>query len=122
MDIYTAQYKYSGDDRMDITVKGSQYPGEILAPTWEMVCGIKDQKLSQWDYTVQYFSLIIARLTVAETVYTASINRIALDTILKHEQLTLVCFCPSGEFCHRVLAARMIENMGYGKYLGERVI
>ena len=122
MDIYTAQYKYSGDDRMDITVKGNQYPGNLLAPTWEMVRGLQKQKLSQWDYAVQYFSLIIARLTVTETAYAASVNRIALDTILKHKQLTLVCFCPSGEFCHRVLAARMIENMGYGKYLGERVI
>jgi len=35
------------------------------------------------------------------------------------KQITLVCFCPSGQFCHRILAAHMLENMGYGKYIGE---
>ena len=120
MDIYTAQYKYSGDDRMDITVKGNQVPGNILAPTWEMVRGLQKQTLNQWDYTVQYFSLIISRINAPAMVGRA--NRITLNNLLEREQLTLVCFCPSGEFCHRVLAARMIENMGYGKYIGERVI
>ena len=118
MDIYTAHYRYSGDDRMDITVKGNQYPGNILAPTWEMVRGLQQQKLTQWDYTLQYFSLILSKSVHNQPKFNAALNEI----IANRQSLTLVCFCPSGEFCHRVLAARMLENIGLGKYIGERVI
>ena len=118
MDIYTAQYKYSGDDRVDITVKGDQYPGNILAPTWEMVRGLQKQKLTQWDYTTQYFSLLIHRSWVMSAMFQSAMR----DLTTPREQMTLVCFCPSGEFCHRILAARMLENMGVGKYIGERQI
>jgi hypothetical protein len=44
------------------------------------------------------------------------------EIVQVHSQITLVCFCRSFTFCHRVLAARMLEEMGYGKYLGERII
>jgi len=120
MDIYTAQYKYAGDDRLDITIKGNQYPGNILAPTWNMVMRHKDQKLSDWDYATQYFSLLVGRMNAPEME--GRTNRIAMNRITEFKQLTLVCFCPPFEFCHRVLAARMLENMGYGKYFGERLI
>ena len=118
MNIYTAHYRYGGDDRMDITVKGNQYPGNILAPTWEMVRGLQSQKLTQWDYTLQYFSLLMSRAWQADATFRSSIR----DLTTHREEITLVCFCPSGEFCHRILAARMLENMGFGKYIGERII
>ena len=114
MNIYTAHYRYSGDDRLDITVKGKIPPGNVLAPTWDMVKGYKDGTIDQWDYAVKYFALLLQRAMAG-----------ALDPALgeifaQRKQLTLVCFCPVGEFCHRILAARMLENMGYGKYIGER--
>lgn len=118
MDIYTAHYRYSDDDRMDITVKGNQYPGNLFAPTWEMVKGYKDQKLTQWDYTVQYFSLLLSRAVQTDATFRSALR----DLTTHRPQITLVCFCPSGEFCHRILAARMLENMGLGKYIGERVL
>jgi len=120
MDIYTAQYKYAGDDRMDITVKTSTRPGVILAPTWDMVMSHKDQTLSDWDYTVKYFSLLVARMNAPEMEGRA--NRSMFNLLTEHKQITLVCFCPAFGFCHRVLAARMLENMGYGRYHGERQI
>jgi hypothetical protein len=117
MDIYTAQYKYAGDDRMDITVKTATSPGIVLAPTWNMVMSHKDQKLSDWDYTVKYFSLLVGRMNAPEM--NGRVNRSAFNNLTENKQITLVCFCPSGVFCHRVLAARMLESMGYGKYIGE---
>jgi hypothetical protein len=121
MDIYTAQYKYAGADRLDITVKSSVHPGNVLAPTWNMVMRYKDQKLSDWDYTVQYFSLLVGRMNAPEME--GRVNRSAFNMLTEQKQIpqriTLVCFCPSGAFCHRVLAARMLESMGYGKYVGE---
>jgi len=118
MNIYTAQYRYNGPDRLDITVKGNQYPGKILAPTWEMVQGYKKQTLNQWDYTIKYFSLITARAWETPAVFRSSLRDIATQ----RPEITLVCFCPAGEFCHRILAARMLEEMGFGRYVGERQI
>lgn len=40
----TAQYRYSGNDRLDITVKGNDPIGKIFAPTWEMVRLYKEYK------------------------------------------------------------------------------
>jgi len=117
MDIYTAHYRYNGPDRMDITVKSAVGIGTVLAPTWDMVMSHKDQTLSDWDYTVKYFSLIVSRMNAPEMEGRA--NRSAFNLLTEHKQITLVCFCPSGAFCHRVLAARMLESMGYGKYIGE---
>lgn len=118
MNIYTAQYSYKGDDRIDITVKGNVYPGNVLAPTWEMVRPLQQGKLSQWDYTLKYFSLIINRFYLYSDSTRKSFTAIANN----YETITMVCFCPSGEFCHRVLAARMLEEMGFGVYRGERVL
>lgn len=116
MEIYTAQYRYSGDDRLDITAKSAVGSGKVLAPTWKMVNDYKAGTIDQWDYATKYFSLIIGRMMVYDDS-----NRVALwDIGENHKQITLVCFCPPGEFCHRILAARMLENLNYGKYMGEQ--
>ena len=118
MNIYTAHYRYSGDDRLDITVKGNTPPGNVLAPTWEMVRGLQAQKISEWDYTIKYFSLLIYRLGSIGDSWRTTFD----EMVYNKQQLTLVCFCKPQTFCHRVLAARMLEEMGYGRYLGERII
>jgi hypothetical protein len=117
MDIYTAQYKYAGSDRIDITIKGNVPPGNILAPTWEMVRALQDGKITQWDYAIKYFALLMDRMHRWSDTF-----RIALDEIVQDRpEITLTCFCPANEFCHRVLAARMLEEMRFGVYKGERV-
>ena len=102
---------------MDITIKTATHPGSVLAPTWDMVKAYKARILSDWDYTVQYFSLMVSRMNAPEME--GRVNRSALNMLTEQKQITLVCFCPSGAFCHRVLAARMLESMGYGRYVGE---
>lgn len=118
MDIYTAQYRYAGIDRMNITVKSSVHPGNVFAPTWDMVKEYKDKTLTPWDYAVKYFSLLMNRAVHTDGTFRSALR----DITTHHNQITLVCFCPAGEFCHRILAARLLENMGYGKYIGERQI
>jgi hypothetical protein len=118
MDIYTAQYNYKGPDRLDISVKGNTSPGNFLAPTWDMVSDFKAGKIDSWTYSVKYFALLMSRMRIAEVSKDTRFEEI----VQVHSQITLVCFCRSFTFCHRVLAARMLEEMGYGKYLGERII
>jgi uncharacterized protein YeaO (DUF488 family) len=45
-------------------------------------------------------------------------NRKDWDRLFRSYQVTLVCFCAPGKFCHRVLLARMLEKLG-AQYTGE---
>ena len=100
---------------MDITVKSATPPGSVLAPTWDIVKAYKAGKLTQWQYAGKYYATIMNRLMQIGDEW-----RLALDTIGQdYKQITLVCFCPAGQFCHRILAARLLEDMSYGTYKGE---
>ena len=114
MDIYTAQYRYSGADRLDITVKGQDPLGRILAPTWNMVMGVKKGTITEAEYTMAYIPILL--------------NAIRDENVAKQIKerykngLTLVCYCRSGDFCHRLLAARGFSAAGWGTYIKERRI
>ena len=111
MDIYTSQLKYSGNDRLDITVKGQDPIGKHFAPTWEMVKGIKNGSISNTLYMYAYTGLmLVSQYATAPTVW---------EQIRQRDKITLVCFCPAGAFCHRALLANIFQNMGWGKYKGE---
>jgi hypothetical protein len=113
MDIYTAQYRYSGPDRFDITVKGQDSLGKFFAPTWDMVMGVKNGTLSTYDYSMQY-----ARIAI-----NAILNKELIDKIQQRfpQSITLVCFCKAGEFCHRYLLAPALAAVpNLGSYKGER--
>ena len=111
MDIYTSQLKYSGPDRLDITVKGQDPVGKHFAPTWEMVMGIQNKTISKELYTYAYTGMMLcSRYISAPKVW---------EQIRNLDRITLVCFCPASAFCHRVLLANTFQNMGWGEYKGE---
>ena len=115
--IYTAQYRYSGPDRLDITVKGQDPVGKVLAPTWEMVRGYKENPLKfQPTYTEMYYAMLNRHAIMPDT------QKLLFGIIetAKLMDITFVCFCRSGAFCHRVLAARWLEENYNIEYRGER--
>jgi len=121
MEIFTAQYRYKGDDRVDITVKGN--PEHVLAPTWKLVKNLQDGKITQWEYSLGYFSLIVLRACNTDPFHRDSLTSMRWDEDANlRKSITLVCFCPPDTFCHRILAARLLENMGLGVYRGERIL
>lgn len=108
--IWTAQYNYSGKDRIDITVKSALYPWSAFAPTWEMVMEYKRFK-DEEIYIKKYKAII-------DKAFELHVQR--LSVLLKSDRtITLVCFCRSGDFCHRVLLAKHFESLG-AIYYGER--
>ncbi|MDD4274017.1 MAG: DUF488 family protein [Desulfobacter postgatei] len=107
MKLYTAQYKYAGDDRLDITVKGKDPIGRCFAPTWKMVMG----SISWDEYKQMYRELM-------QKSYQGKLS--AWNDILGRDEVTLVCFCASGTNCHRYLLAGYLEKLG-AEYMGERV-
>ena len=118
MILYTAQNNYYGDDRLDITVKGNHPIGSLFAPTWDMVKQHKSKSINDLEYTYLYWKLIGSRLKEKKGIDT-------LETILSQTMVTLVCFCKPNKFCHRHIAAHILNDMilprgYYVEYKGER--
>jgi len=111
MKLYTAQYKYAGDDRLDITVKGKDPIGRFFAPTWKMVMGSKEGKISCDEYKRMYRELM-------QKSYRENLG--VWNDILGRDEVTLVCYCASRKDCHRYLLAGYLEKLG-AEYMGERV-
>ena len=85
-----AQMRYSGTDRLDITVKSANNWAKRLAPTWGMVWDHKNGSLSDEEYTYRYLHIIDSL-------------GIPIDELLefgKDSSITFVCYCSDGKFCH----------------------
>lgn len=104
--IYTAQIRYSGPDRVDTTVKSGD---KVFAPTWDMVMGHKNGTISDEEYIKKYVSLMRESLKK---------NKARWLEIMNMERVVLCCYCRKGNFCHRVLLAKMFEKNG-AEYVGE---
>ena len=92
MKLYSAQYRYTGPDRLDITVKGKDPVGKLFAPTWKMVMGSKEGKITWSEYKEMYKELMRESYSQHKDVWGEILNR---------EEVTLVCICQSGTDCHR---------------------
>jgi hypothetical protein len=108
--IYTAQYRYSGKNRLDITVKGKDPVGSWFAPTWEMVMKTKKGLMSKDEYTRKYYSLMRERYREHPDIF---------NDLLKRDEAVFVCFeKPEEGFCHRYILANIFTKMG-ATYKGE---
>lgn len=97
--IYTAQYRYVGSDRFDITVKGQDGMGKHFAPTWNMVTDLKNGAMTEQEYVRRYLQILDA------------IPVHVIDWFLSAETRTLVCFCPEEAFCHRNILVHHLKNI-----------
>ncbi len=103
--MFTSYYAKHATDRnaVAISVKppdwycGVTYP--ILAPSWELVRGIKSGQMSEAEYTSEYLKLIKKR--------GASPYRTLADL---GEQAILLCYEKPEDFCHRHIVALWIEQ------------
>ena len=92
LNLRTAHYRYSGNDRLDVTVKGQHQFGKFLAPRWDMVMAVKNHGRNGHPFYIREYSTILN--SVPEWVWAKMLNE---------ERITLVCFCNEHEFCHRNL-------------------
>lgn len=104
--VYTSQYRYSGERRLDITaIKGS----DLFRPNWEMVSAFKSGNMTEKQYEELYHNMM-------QQSYKE--NREGWQRLLASDWVVLVCFCRADTFCHRYLLAEYLEKCG-AKYLGE---
>lgn len=113
--LYTAQFRYPGADRLDITVKsGKGGKGEPFLPIlndnqWSMVMGYKNGTISEAQYTAMYMNILATKID--------DLNWLAVEATIK--DVTLICYCPANTFCHRILLARHLANNFSVDYKGE---
>lgn len=119
--VYTSRIAYRGQDRLDTTVKSGRGLGRLLAPTWELVGGIKHHEtqgtdprwlkyrpITQEQYIRGYYELLRARYQLNEKGFLA---------ILQPERVVCCCYCKVGVFCHRHLAVDILEKIARAKGL-----
>ena len=118
--LYTAQFRYSGPYRLDITVKSAVGWGAVFAPTWEMVRAYKRRNLNPQDfdneYASQYYALLISRYSTNEWAFKMLHDKAVTESV------TVVCFCRKGNFCHRYLLCDFMRHNWGTPLGGERCI
>lgn len=103
MRIYTAQIGRSGSGLiLDTTVKSGAGLGKMLAPTWDIVWGVKKAQISEQEYETSYLAILRERY---------SRDKAAFLEILALEEVTLTCYCRAGKFCHRHIAVNVLEKI-----------
>ena len=110
MKVYTARYRYKGKDRLDVTVKGEDPLGRAFAPTWQMVKALKAGLMTEDDYRESYIRMMRESYRLFKDKWVK---------LLEMEEVTLVCYCEDGAFCHRYILAELLVKCG-AEYLGER--
>ena len=81
---------------VDVTVKSAAGKARSFAPTWNMVMGHKNGTLTDEQYTAQYEKMLNA-------VSVEAWRWLASQAI--NGEVTVLCFCRDGAFCHTYLLA-----------------
>jgi len=88
---------------IDITVKNNK--NHVLAPTWDIVLGLKNGRIGWNEYKRRYINLLYDRL---EKRYDEFLN---ILKIAEKKDIVLVCFCADERYCHRILAKEFLEKL-----------
>ena len=79
-------------------------PGEIFAPSWDLLRAMKSGRLSWETFTERYH---------AEMRASYKANRALWDAFLKRKRLILCCYCPPPPLrCHRILLETIFVKLG----------
>lgn len=129
MALWTAQYRYNGADRYDVTAKANN----IFSPPWKLVSAYKnaEARAALLPDKVKAEELMrAAKLLYKDDYIKHLVNGINADTnnfgwLLNHideYDLTFVCYCNVKKtgFCHRILAAEHVSCWYGVEYMGER--
>ena len=101
--IYTAQYRYSGPGRLDISMKGQDPIGKVFAPSKAIVYGYLYKGMSKEQYTAEYRRLMSISWQQYNGIW---------QQVWAMPEVTFVCFCRAGEFCHRLILKDMFVEVG----------
>lgn len=105
--VYTADVKYDGDDRIDVSAQGGYF---IFVPPKHLLFDYRFGNITEQHFQRAYIDLLGKSYVN---------HRHAWDNILNRERIVLVCNCNSkGKACHRYLVVDFLKQFG-GVYKGE---
>src|SRR4051794_33756940 len=96
--VYTAQLRYSGPDRLDVTRQGNDPFGVSFAPSKQILNYYRPRN-DFAGYSVAYQD---------EMTRSYDVNHRSWKQLLAMDEVTLVCFCPGPVECHRYLLAAIL--------------
>lgn len=105
MELYTLQNaryrKAEGVNAVfiDTTVKSGK---GAFAPTWDMVLGYKNGTISEEEYTRMY------KDRMRSSYYS---NNEEWLSLLKSDRIAIGCYCPAGNFCHRLILKDILDKL-----------
>lgn len=99
LEINTSTIRYAGPGRLDISRKSGD---AVFAPTWDMVNGYKACLINTQEYTTEYYELM-------RQSYKNNFKR--WMEVLSMNSVTLCCYCPPTEFCHRHLLVDILTKV-----------
>jgi uncharacterized protein YeaO (DUF488 family) len=73
-----------------------------FAPTWDIVMGHKNGKITDEEYTKKYYELM--KISWKN-------NKDKWLEILHRDEVVLGCYCKSGNFCHRYLLVDIFKKI-----------
>ena len=100
MIVKTSNISYDGPNRLDITAKSGD---RTFAPTRDMVKYFKAGRLSWEQYEAMYYNRM--RKSYQE-------NRARWDEVLAMDEIVLVCYCNTDDYCHRRLLKEYLVKCG----------
>lgn len=117
LQVYTAQYRYSGPDRFDITRSyadacaktGARSQGSIFAPSHAiLVPALEARRCNEGEaHWPGYVEAYTAEMRKSYTKW-----RERWDELLRRDRVTLVCFCNDVTRCHRGVLAGILVKLG----------
>ncbi len=105
--IYTSYYSrwQKVPNPVGISIGIPQWYPEVvydeIAPSWELVRGIKNKQISEEEYTAGYIKLLKDRLVVPAGVYK------------QFNGCTFLCWEGPNKFCHRHIVSKWLRDHGF---------
>jgi len=115
MNVYTFQLGnlqnllFSGIPYYDTTGKSGRQMWP-LAPTWEIVMGVKNKLITEAEYERQYMAMLEWRYFTYPEFF---------DWLISHDSIAFGCYCQAGKFCHRHLITKFLSHITTVNYCGE---
>ncbi len=103
---FTGRVQYHRDYKkrklifVDTTVKSGN---PVFAPTWDIVLGVKQSRITEETYTQQYKHLMSMSYITNKDAW--------LELFYYERPVVLCCYCEDGKFCHRHLLIKYVAQV-----------
>jgi hypothetical protein len=93
---------------VDVTLSTGE---KLVAPTWNMIRGVKSGKITESEYTVMYNVILTCAAREHKEEFVSLFKKV--------DYVILGCYCPPGAFCHRTLLSQFLVEYFKAEFGGE---